>query len=75
MSSGCSVACNDAQGLPLVTNGEVSGDVNGVFTSLIQAAATLSPDQSPPTIAIETDRRNFTVSLYDNLPVILTTQP
>mmetsp|Transcript_64878 Transcript_64878/g.146334 ORF Transcript_64878/g.146334 Transcript_64878/m.146334 type:complete len:85 (+) Transcript_64878:39-293(+) len=64
------VLCNDASGLPLVANGDVDPAVSGLFTSLIQAAATLLPSsETPPTIIIETDRRNIVVKEYDNLTV------
>ena len=51
--------------------GELTGSKAGRFASIAHQAASIHPDQAPPTVVIETRNRKVLVKDYDSMTIAL----
>ena len=63
--------CADSNGLAITSKGDLSPAFSGRYASLARHASSLYPDQSPPTILIETNERRIIVKDYDSMTVVM----
>jgi hypothetical protein len=70
------VLCNDANGLCLISEGAMRGEINaGVYTSLVKLASQLSPqaqaNHNPPLITLESQASAVLIKEYDGRTVAI----
>lgn len=55
----------------ILVRGDMDGRLAGRFSAMSREAASLSPEQQPPVILIETRDRHIVVKDYDNITLAM----
>jgi len=56
---------------PILAKGELQGSLAGRYASVLRLASSLSVDQPPPTVMLETQQHSFILRDYDTLTVVM----
>jgi hypothetical protein len=56
---------------PIQAKGELQGSLAGRYASVLRLASSLSIDQPPPTVMLETQQHSFILRDYDTLTVVM----